>query len=45
MEFEGTIVNGNISILIDHATSLSYIKPQLVEKCKLKSKKTIEIHA
>jgi len=45
VELEGTILNGKLSILIDHGTSLNYIKPQLVEKCKLKSKKTIEIHA
>ena len=35
VEVEGKINQTIISILIDHVSSLSYISPNLVEKCKL----------
>ena len=39
VEVEGMIVDQSISVLIDPGASLSYISPQMVEKCKLKSEK------
>lgn len=35
VEFEGTIFNEVVSILIDPRASLSYISPKLVDKCHL----------
>jgi hypothetical protein len=42
VEMEGTISNHPISILIDHSSSLSYVSPQTVEKCKLQQVKHVE---
>ena len=35
LEVEGKILNTHVSILIDSRTSVSYIAPRIVEKCKL----------
>jgi hypothetical protein len=37
MEMEGMITNHLVSILIDPGSNLSYVAPQTVDKCKLKS--------
>ena len=40
LEVEGQILNTHVSIIIDSLSSLSYIAPRVVEKCKvLKEKK------
>jgi hypothetical protein len=35
MEMEGMITNHLVSILIDPSSNLSYVAPQIVDKCKL----------
>jgi hypothetical protein len=35
VEMEGVITNHLVSILIDPSSNLSYIAPQVVDKCKL----------
>jgi hypothetical protein len=39
VEMEGLIVNHLISILIGPVSNLSYISPQIIEKCKLQQVK------
>jgi predicted aspartyl protease len=39
VEIEGMVTNHIISILIDHGYNLSYISPQIVDKCKLQQAK------
>ena len=39
LEVEGKVLNIYVSILIDSWSSLSYIAPKLVEKCKLSKEK------
>ena len=39
LEVEGKVLNINVSILIDSWSSLSYIAPKVVEKCKLSKEK------
>ena len=39
VEMEGTIADQFVTILIDPCAYLSYISPQVVEKCKLKTEK------
>ena len=39
VEMEGKIVDQSITFLIDPSASLSYITPQVVEKCNLKTEK------
>ena len=39
LEVEGKISNIHVSILIDSGSSLSYIAPKVVEKCKLSKEK------
>ena len=39
LEVEGKILNIHVSILIDSGSSLSYITPKVVEKCKLSKEK------
>jgi len=39
IEIKGTILNQIISILIDLGATVSYINPQIVEKCNLKFEK------
>ena len=39
LEVEGKFLNIHVSILIDSGSSLSYISPKLVEKCKLSKEK------
>ena len=39
LEVEGKILNIFVSILIDSGSSLSYIAPKVVEKCKLSKEK------
>ena len=39
IEIEGIISNQLVFVLIDPGSSLSYISPHIVEKCKLKTKK------
>ena len=39
LEVEGKILNIHVSILIDLGSSLSYIAPKVVEKCKLSKEK------
>ena len=39
LEVEGKILNTTVSILIDSGSSLSYITPIIVEKCKLLKEK------
>ena len=39
MEVEGMINQTSVTILIDPGASLSYIAPQIVEKCKLSVEK------
>ena len=39
VKMEGKIVDQYVTVLIDPGASLSYISPQVVEKCKLKTKK------
>ena len=38
-EMEGKIVDQSVTVLIDPGASLSYISPQVVEKCNLKTEK------
>ena len=42
VKIEGKICSQTLSILIDHGSSLSYILPVIVEKCKL-TKNKLEI--
>jgi hypothetical protein len=35
VEMEGMIANHLVSILIDPGSNLSYVSPQVVDKCKL----------
>ena len=39
LEVEGKVLNIHVSILIDSGSSLSYIAPKVVEKCKLSKEK------
>ena len=39
VEMEGKISDQSVTILIDPGASLSYISPQVVEKCKLRTEK------
>ena len=39
VEMEGKIANQSVTVLIDPGASLSYISPQVVEKCNLKTEK------
>ena len=39
VEMEGKISDQSVTVLIDSGVSLSYISPQVVEKCNLKTKK------
>ena len=39
LEVEGKVLNINVSIIIDSGSSLSYIAPKVVEKCKLSKEK------
>ena len=39
VEMEGNIVDQSVTILIDPGASLSYISPQVVDKCNLKTEK------
>ena len=39
VEVQGMIQNFSLSILLDPGSSISYISPSLVEKCKLPLKK------
>jgi hypothetical protein len=39
VEMEGMIANHLVSILIDPGSNLSYVSPQIVEKCKLQQVK------
>ena len=39
LEVEGKFLNIHVSILIDSGSSLSYIAPKVVEKCKLSKEK------
>lgn len=43
LEIEGTIPNQIVCILIDLRAILSYIIPQIVEECKLKTYKFINV--
>ena len=36
---EGKIVDQSVTVLIDPGASLSYISPQVIEKCNLKTEK------
>jgi len=38
IEIKGTIINQIVYVLVDLRASLSYISPQIVEMCNLKSK-------
>ena len=40
IEIEGMIAEQPIFVLIDPGENLSYVSPQMVEKCKLKSEKS-----
>jgi hypothetical protein len=42
VKMEGTISNHPVSILIDHGSNLSYVSPQIVEKCKLQQFKHVK---
>ena len=39
LEVEGKVLNIHVSILIDSGSSLSYIAPKVIEKCKLSKEK------
>ena len=39
LEVEGKVLNIHVSILIDSGSSLSYITPKVVQKCKLSKEK------
>ena len=39
VEIEAMIIKQPVSVLIDLGSNLSYISPQMVEKCKLKLEK------
>ena len=39
LEVEGKVLSIHVSILIDSGSSLSYIAPKVVEKCKLSKEK------
>ena len=39
LEVEGKVLNIHVSILIDSGSSLSYIAPKVVKKCKLSKEK------
>ena len=39
VEMEGNIVDQSVTVLIDPGASLSYISPQVVEKCNIKTEK------
>jgi hypothetical protein len=42
VEMEGMISNHLVSILIDPGSNLSYVSPQIVEKCKLHQVKHVK---
>ena len=44
LEVEGNVLNIHVSILIDLGSSLSYIAPKVVEKCKLSKEKQKKMH-
>ena len=39
IELEGKLYSQTVSILVDPGTSLSYMNPQIVEKCNLQGQK------
>ena len=39
VEIEGKIADQSVTVLIDPGASLSYISPQVVEKCNIKTEK------
>jgi len=43
VEMEGMISNHIVSILIDPSSNLSYVPPQIVEKCKLQQVKCAKL--
>jgi hypothetical protein len=42
VEIEGTISNHPVSILIEPSYNLSYVSPQIVDKCKLQRVKPVK---
>jgi hypothetical protein len=42
VEMEGMISNHIVSILINHGSNLSYVSPQIVEKCNLEQVKHVK---
>jgi hypothetical protein len=42
VEMEGMISNHLVSILIDPGSNLSYVSPQILEKCKLQQVKHVK---